>query len=123
MIEYIVGETGKSTVFPSVTAVITHRKGGDYELPLTTLQAQVYPRSFKIIVVEDTNGEGQSAVKNRGIDMVDTDMVLFSDSDINWSHDALILLASALVIHPECDYSYGSYLRLENGNSCTECKS
>jgi glycosyltransferase involved in cell wall biosynthesis len=62
-----------------------------------------------MIPVWDERRRGAPWARNEGFKRVDTELVLFSDDDIEWRPDALKGMIRALDDNPEASYSYGSY--------------
>lgn len=77
-------------------------------LTIESLYSQSF-NNFDIVVINDTEGNANKA-RNRGLGMVTTPFVLFSDNDIDWMPDALGQLYETLKREPSKSYSYGSYL-------------
>lgn len=90
-----------------LTVVIPVRQGGNPEVTLRSLGRQTH-QDFDVVVVQDEQGNANWA-RNRGLELVTTPLVLFSDDDIDWNPKALDWLHTALELHPAASYSYGAY--------------
>jgi glycosyltransferase involved in cell wall biosynthesis len=71
------------------------------------LAAALAPYEGRIRLVRQEN-RGGPAARNRGFLESSGELVLFSDADIVWKHDAFAKLAAALESHPEAAYAYAS---------------
>jgi glycosyltransferase involved in cell wall biosynthesis len=89
-----------------ITVVIPHRPNESTDLTVNSLLRQTIPT--KIIIVEDEAGNANWA-RNEGFKSVESEFVLFSDSDIQWEPDALENLHRTLVEAEHASYSYGWY--------------
>jgi glycosyltransferase involved in cell wall biosynthesis len=78
-------------------------ENADYTLD--SLKQSSY-QDFKTVVVPD-QGKGACWARNEGFKQVDTEFVLFSDNDIQWTINGIQHLVDALDSHPEASYSYG----------------
>lgn len=92
---------------PRLTIIIPFRPGSRAEPTLRTLASQTW-RDFDIVLSQDEKRNANWA-RNRGWEMADSELLLFSDDDIEWRPDALERLVSTLDAHPESSYSYGAY--------------
>lgn len=95
------------TSLPELTIVIPTRTYETANYTLESLKLSSY-QDFKTIVVSD-EGKGANYARNKGFLQVDTEFVLFSDNDIQWTINGLKYLVDTLKAHPECSYSYGLY--------------
>ena len=91
-----------------ITIVIPCRAGSQPQNTLASLSHQTY-RDFDVVISYD-RGRGANWARNRGLRLVRTPFVLFSDDDIEWCPTALERLKASLDAHPEASYSYGSYV-------------
>ncbi len=66
------------------------------------------PKGIKIIQIKD-KGKGANWARNEGFKQVNTEFVLFSDNDINWSKTGIQSLLDTLLEHDGASYSYGAY--------------
>ena len=80
------------------------------EKPDTTLDSlgEQSFKDFKIVVVYD-EGKGANWARNKGFKQCDTEFVLFSDNDINWSENALEVLYETLQRFRFASYAYGRF--------------
>ena len=60
------------------------------------------------------SGHGANWARNMGFKGINTELVLFSDNDIEWAENGVSALLEALDEHPEASYSYGSYMMGNN---------
>jgi len=93
---------------PELTIIIPYRKWENPDYTLDSLKQSSY-RDFKVVTVCDVEGKGAPWVRNEGFKQCDTEFVLFSDNDIQWTINGIKHLVDALKSHPECSYAYGSY--------------
>ncbi len=77
-------------------------------ITMRTLRAQTY-RDFSTSVIWDRLKKGANWARNEGFKGVRTELVLFSDDDVEWKPFALEALIAALDEHPEASYAYGAY--------------
>lgn len=98
-----------------ITVVIPVAKGDTPEPALRTLQQQTL-QDLRIIVEQDRGG-GCNATRNLGFAKADTEFVINSDCDIEWSPTALQTLYDTLRAHPEASYAYGAY-KMEGWVQC-----
>ncbi len=96
-----------------VSVVIPVRQGGNPEITLKSLAAQLSPPPFDVIVSHDESGlsdsRGANWARNRGAALCKSDFILFSDDDIRWDELALRRLLLALNSNPGASYAFGSY--------------
>ena len=99
----------------SLTVVIPSRSLRPIRTTLDNLQTQ----SFKdfITVVQPDFGHGANWARNRGFELCRTELVLFSDDDIEWMLDGIEAMIDALDAHPEATYSYGTYFSVTDGKN------
>lgn len=88
-----------------LTIVIPNKLGQTPNLTINSLYNQTFI-NFDIIVINDTIGNANEA-RNRGLELVKTPYVLFSDNDIIWENDALENMMICLTENPEISLSYG----------------
>jgi len=88
-----------------VTIVIPNKIGESPEITINSLCSQTL-QCFDIIVVNNRNNANQA--RNRGLAMVKTRYVLFSDNDILWEPGAILHLYNAIELY-DLPYVYGSY--------------
>lgn len=91
-----------------LTVVIPLRETDEPDLTLESLSKQTF-QDFKTVIVRD-EGRGANYARNKGFKQVDTELVLFSDNDIQWQTEALQTLVGVLERTPKASYSYGRYL-------------
>ncbi len=92
---------------PRLTIVIPCRVGEDAKVTFESLATQTF-QDFKVVVIEDTDRKGANWARNQGFKQVDTELVLFSDNDINWKHNAVDKMISVLD-KSSASYCYGRY--------------
>jgi glycosyltransferase involved in cell wall biosynthesis len=80
----------------------------DQNMTMRTLGRQTF-RDFLPVVVWDERRTGASRARNKGFRKADTELVLFSDDDINWRPGALESMVRALDANPMASYAYGAY--------------
>lgn len=90
---------------PELTIVIPHRTYENANYTLDSLKYSSY-QDFKVVVVSD-EGKGAPYARNKGFKQVDTEFVLFSDNDIQWTINGIKHMMDCLKAHPECTYCYG----------------
>lgn len=95
------------TSIPELTIVIPHREWETAEYTLNSLKISSY-QDFKTVVVPD-QGKGACWARNEGFKQVDTEFVLFSDNDIQWTVNGIKHMVDTLKEHPEASYCYGIY--------------
>lgn len=93
---------------PIISIVIPVRKGENAYTTLNSLKNQTFKR-FKVIIVNDEDEKGANWARNKGMELVDTNFVLFSDNDITWEPDAIERLYNTLKKNPRASYAYGAY--------------
>lgn len=93
---------------PKLTVVIPHRMTENADVTINSLAKGTF-QDYKIVVVPD-QGKGAQWARNEGFKQVDTELVLFSDNDIQWQTEALQTLVGVLERTPKASYSYGRYL-------------
>lgn len=89
-----------------ISVVIPCRETEGAGITLNSLKSQTY-QGFQVVTVKD-QGRGACWARNEGFEMVDTELVLFSDNDIEWKAHALESLLNALD-KTTADFSYGRY--------------
>lgn len=92
---------------PLISIIIPSRVGEEIT-SLPSLEKQSY-KNFEIITVIDRKKEGAPACRNRGAKKAKGEFLLFSDNDLEWDKDALLVLYKTLSEDPKASYSYGSY--------------
>lgn len=90
-----------------ISVVIPCREHENAYTTLYSLAGQTLQPS-QIIVVPD-EGRGACWARNRGLELVTTPLVLFSDNDIVWEYNALDILYRVLQVERYASYAYGSY--------------
>lgn len=103
---------------PELTIIIPYRKWESPDYTLESLKQSSY-RGFKVVTVCDVDGKGAPWARNEGFKQVDTEFVLFSDNDIDWTINGLKHLMDCLKAHPEASYSYG-ICRIGDMTQCQE---
>lgn len=78
-------------------------------ISVITLRKQTF-RDMGIVVAWDSAQSGASRTRNMGFGQVDSELVLFSDDDIDWRLDGVEAMVRALDAYPEASYSYGAYI-------------
>lgn len=101
-----------------LTIVIPCRDGKPPIETLMTLQKQTW-NNFTIVMQPDFERRGANWARNKGFSNVNSELVLFSDDDIQWNPRALEWLVKALDDNPAASYSYGSYNHI--GTQAIEC--
>jgi len=91
-----------------ISVVIPVRRGGSARTTLVSLAAQTM-QDFEIIVSWDEELRGANWARNRGAELATGDLLLFSDDDVSWSHDALERLTGALAADQAASWAYGAY--------------
>jgi glycosyltransferase involved in cell wall biosynthesis len=91
-----------------LTIVIPHRMSEDAKITLDSLKNASY-RDFKVVVVAD-QGKGANWARNEGFKSCDTEFVLFSDNDINWTDTGIESMIYMLDHFPRASYSYGRFI-------------
>lgn len=76
---------------------------------ITDFSRQTY-KDFKVYTIVDVSRKGQSWAKNEGFKMGNSDLVLFSDCDIEWQVDALEIMLNKLEATPKASYCYPAFL-------------
>jgi glycosyltransferase involved in cell wall biosynthesis len=99
--------TDEINVSKDITIVIPNKNGENPNITIASLYNQTY-KNFDIIVINDFNNNANQA-RNRGLKLVKTPFVLFSDNDIEWHPDAIYYLRRCLIENPEVSYTYGSW--------------
>lgn len=84
-------------------------------ITVRTLERQTW-RDFKTVWVADTARKGANWARNWGFKVVSTELVLFSDDDIDWHPDALRIMVECLDQNPAAAYSYCGYVLRHNGS-------
>tara|TARA_Y100000310_G_scaffold246639_1_gene252010 strand:- start:876 stop:2225 length:1350 start_codon:yes stop_codon:yes gene_type:complete len=102
---------------PRVTVVIPSRPGESITNTIDSLDRQTF-KDFQVMHIIDRDRSANIA-RNRGFKSVDTELTLFSDSDIEWSPLALATMIETLDNHPDAAYVYGAYLK-DGKTYCTE---
>lgn len=92
---------------PKLTVVIPHRMTESPDVTINSIAKGTF-QDYKIVVVPD-QGKGAQWARNEGFKQVDTELVLFSDNDIQWQTEALQTLVEVLERTPKASYSYGRY--------------
>jgi len=92
---------------PKLTIVIPHRMTENADVTVNSIAKGTF-QDYKIVVVPD-QGKGAQWARNEGFKQVDTELVLFSDNDIQWQTEALQTLVEVLERTPKASYSYGRY--------------
>ena len=92
---------------PRLTIVIPCRVGEDAKVTFESLATQTF-QDFKVVVIEDTDHKGANWARNQGFKQVDTELVLFSDNDISWKHNAVDKMIRVLD-KSSASYCYGRY--------------
>ena len=100
-----------------ISVIIPSRLGEDSSLTMNSLRRQTEPVD-EIHVIIDREARGCSWARNRGFERAAGDLVLFSDTDIEWAPDAIARLRAALDRSPSgpddagrrVGYAYGPYL-------------
>jgi glycosyltransferase involved in cell wall biosynthesis len=100
-----------------VTVVVPNKNGEFPLLTIRTLYDQSY-KEFDILIINDFDGNANKA-RNRGLEMVKTEFVLFSDNDIQWKPKALQTMRNLLLQEPLVSYAYGAY-EMNNRLHCNE---
>lgn len=95
------------TSISELTIVIPHRTWETPDYTLESLKQSSY-QDFKVVTVND-QGKGACWARNEGFKQCDTEFVLFSDNDIQWTINGLKYLVETLKSHPEASFSYGVY--------------
>lgn len=92
---------------PELTIVIPYRK---WETPDYTIEAlkQSSYQDFKIVTVCDSEQRGAPWARNEGFKQCDTEFVLFSDNDIQWTINGIKHMVDCLKNNPHITYSYGA---------------
>ncbi len=94
-----------------ISVIVIHRKNESWKLTEESLLVQKSFVPITIIDYEDTDLHGCSYARNRGFEKsTKSDLVLFSDNDINWKPDALQVMCDTLISNPKASYCYGSYM-------------
>lgn len=93
-------------MLPELTIVIPTRTYENANYTLESLKLSSY-QNFKVIVVSD-EGKGAPYARNKGFLQVDTEFVLFSDNDIQWTINGIKSMIDCLKANPEIAYSYGT---------------
>jgi glycosyltransferase involved in cell wall biosynthesis len=94
---------------PILSIVIPVRSGANAYLTLRHLGAQTF-QCFEICISQDEWGNANKA-RNAGVPLTSpsTEYLLFSDDDIVWKRDALMLMMATLRNAPKASYCYGTY--------------
>jgi hypothetical protein len=91
----------------ALTVVIPNKFGQTPELTIRTLYQQTFT-DFDTIIINDLIGNANRA-RNKGLKLVTTPYVLFSDNDIDWQPQALRLMYDCLENNPTVSIAYGSF--------------
>jgi glycosyltransferase involved in cell wall biosynthesis len=75
---------------------------------MRSLRRQIF-KDFTTVCMWDRDKKGAGWARNRGFDLVATELVLFSDDDIDWRPRALESMVHALDANPKASYAYGAY--------------
>lgn len=98
---------------PRLTVVIPTRDEPTREweeanISVRTLRGQTF-RDMGIVTVWDAARRGACWARNVGFSQVNSELVLFSDDDINWMPDAIETMVRTLDANPGASYVYGAY--------------
>ncbi len=85
---------------------------------IRTLEGQTFT-DFDTVVIWDRDRKGANWARNEGFKRVATELVLFSDDDVEWRAFALEAMVAALDAHPEASYAYGTYISIVGGKAYT----
>ena len=77
----------------------------DADITLWSLQDSSF-KNYSVILVPD-QGRGANWARNKGLGMVNTKYVLFSDNDIKWQARGIEWLLDELKRDPKASYAYG----------------
>jgi len=101
-----------------LTVVIPCKSGIAPEVTLKSLECQTF-RDWVVVMVPDFACKGAPWARNRGFELVQSELVLFSDSDICWYPQAFEQMIGTLDAHPEISYAYGSFRLLDKHGQFT----
>lgn len=90
-----------------ITIIIPRREYEDAEITLKSLENASY-KDFNVIVVPDQD-KGANWARNEGFKQCDTEFVLFSDNDIEWTSNGIEAMLETLKHFPRASYSYGRF--------------
>lgn len=91
---------------PELTIIIPHRVWETPDRALDSLKLSSY-QNFKTVAVCDYEQKGAPWARNEGFKQCDTEFVLFSDNDIDWTINGIKHMMDCLKTHPETTYCYG----------------
>lgn len=94
-----------------VQIVIPVREGGDPSITAASLARSTFSQHMnQVLAIPDRWGNANRC-RNEGFAAlgVQSDFVLFSDDDINWSKTGIARLVAALDAHPDAAYALGAY--------------
>ena len=100
-----------------LSIIIPLREGSSAEVTLRSLASQSF-QDYEVILSQDDAANANSA-RNRGYLMARGEYLLFSDDDIQWKPDALMLMMEVLRGYSTAAYCYGSY-KMADRIYCTE---
>jgi len=83
------------------------------KVTLKALKSQNFS-SYEVIEVPD-EGRGANWARNKGASMAKTNLILFSDNDIEWTENGITALYKTLKANPDRAYSYGAYISYHKG--------
>lgn len=92
---------------PKTTIIIPCRETEEPTITTDSLKLQTY-QDFKIVIVKDQS-KGANWARNEGFKQCDTEFVLFSDNDINWTENALEVMMETLRHFQRASYAYGRF--------------
>ena len=90
-----------------ITVVIPNKAGQIPSMTINRLYHQSF-REFDIVIINDFQGNANIA-RNKGLSMVSTEFVLFSDNDIHWKPGAVESMRALLLEDPLLSFAYGAY--------------
>lgn len=100
-----------------LTIVIPNKAGENPLITIRSLYEQDFT-DFDVVIVNDHEGNANIA-RNRGMECVDTEFVLFCDNDIEWMPGILRLMLKTLNENKNISYVWGSY-EMEGMIQCYE---
>lgn len=100
-----------------LTIIVPNKNGQTPIITITSLYNQTF-KNFDIIIINDFDNNANKA-RNRGLKLVNTPYVLFSDNDIEWETDALESMYNCLESNPEVSFAYGHAI-INNKISCNK---